>query len=234
MWFEYEHAGKRESVPIPDAGGVVRVAVGEHGNRSSVWRIWANHGTSDVYVAPRTAAAQQKYSLHGTGDWRYAYTKDYFEELAFEDGRPRYFDRWARPEPDERGWIPGLSIWVRAEDVTPVASDDERGDIAWLPRPKAGHAVGVHLAIVHPDRGEVRLEGRLVDVLALADGTGLVVFANQRRLEPDEIEMLRRVRNFALQRSSAQASVGDRLALFGQNEGHRFVFDTVVTASDLQ
>ena len=71
-------------VPITKVGGALRVAVGEPGRRSEVWRIWANRTQADVYIGARALAGIQKYSLHTSGDWRYAFTQQYFTSIEDE------------------------------------------------------------------------------------------------------------------------------------------------------
>jgi hypothetical protein len=58
---------------------VARFGVGSaDGPRSAVWRLWTGKGTSDVYVAARTLGGNLKVSLHESGVWRYAFTKEYW------------------------------------------------------------------------------------------------------------------------------------------------------------
>ena len=102
----WDDDGNQHDVPLPGPGGTIRVVVGEPGKRSSVWRIWANKNTFDVYVAVRAIAGVQKWSLHETGDWRYQFIDD--EKVAkFSDRDSRVIDHWEKPaevgEPDGLG-----------------------------------------------------------------------------------------------------------------------------------
>ena len=57
---------------------VVRFAVGGTDEpRSLVWRVWATKGKSDVYISGRTQVGVWKVSLHESGVWRFAFTKEY-------------------------------------------------------------------------------------------------------------------------------------------------------------
>jgi hypothetical protein len=48
----------------------IRFAVGQPGERSTVWRLWANSNKSDVYLGSRKSADIFKISLHESEDWR--------------------------------------------------------------------------------------------------------------------------------------------------------------------
>lgn len=61
LWVSFfNEQGEGISIPITGVGGTIRVCVGKVGERSGVWRIWANKGSSDVYVAARNLAGAQK------------------------------------------------------------------------------------------------------------------------------------------------------------------------------
>ena len=117
MWLRTELNGLVTDTPAAPLGAVLRIAVGEPGRRSSVWRIWSNRTASDVYVAARTVAGVQKFSFHESGAWRYAWVGTPPGGTADDD---RAIDRWRRSAAGPAGWTKMLSIWVRAEDVTPV------------------------------------------------------------------------------------------------------------------
>ena len=222
-----------EDIPVTGVGGVLRVAVGAFGARSSIWRIWANTRTSDVYVAARTVAGVQKYSFHQSGDWRYAWTSAATAQN-FTDGKERVIDRWERPTEDSNGWTAALSILVRAEDVTRVSSgDDENETVRWLPVPSPGRAMGIYLMIVRPDVGDdVELPGLApIEVLGLANGEALLVLAGPRDVQPETALILKEARERGLAlRPDAAERVGEpglRLAVFTlDTEGHRQVWDT--------
>lgn len=80
----------------------LRFAVGRPGQRSSVWRLWANRGKDDVYVATRQSAGIFKVSLHESGDWRLEWVGDDHGDVWFTTGegdepQGRIIDRWSRP-----------------------------------------------------------------------------------------------------------------------------------------
>jgi hypothetical protein len=121
------------------------------GERSSVWRIWANSHTSDIYVAARTIAGDQKYSLHETGDFvTHGLPSTTRRESSINGAE-------ARPTPS--AGPRRFSIWVRSEDVTPIDPDDTRAsDVTWIPKPPPGLATGIYVVLVTPDPGWAEVE----------------------------------------------------------------------------
>lgn len=175
----------------------IRFAVGQPGCRSSVWRLWANSGKDDVYLASRNSATIFKISLHESGDWRQQWGPDgpgdvVHTPMAGPAPRGRILHQWSRPPADAAGWTPALSIWVPHEDVTEVPADPEPGeDARWLEPAAIGWATEIRLYLVQPDRGEFELTGALpgpdarlslVDGFQLAGGEVVVVLAATSRL----------------------------------------------------
>ena len=158
--------------PLPGPGGEVRFGVGSAaGPRSGTWRVWANKGASDVYVASRPLAGVEKISLHESGDWRLQYVRrDIAKQWA--PGQGRVIDRWPRPPETIPGWTRSLIIWVPESDVTLVPQGhEERKLITWVPKPQPGEIVAFHVVIARPDTGFVNLQEQLpLDAFSLANG----------------------------------------------------------------
>lgn len=230
LFLRIEHNGQIEHHPVTVGGKAIRVAVGEAGKRSGIWRIWTNK--NDIYVAARTIAGQQKFSLHESGRWRYAWTERGAAEFGIVDDRA--IDRWDRPEPDHIGWTKSLSIWVRSEDVTEVAGDAANEDVVWIPAPSTGRVAGIHLVVVKADLGEATLRGTaVVGVLGMPNGEAVLVLASHRNLENHEQDVITAARQKVLDSMTTEDQIlrisepGMRLAVFGSDpEGLRWVFDT--------
>ena len=94
--------GPAQKIPITEIGGTVRVAVGEPGRRSSIWYVQAGKNSHCVYIFAQTLGGTQKFSLHQSGDWRYAFTSEFMEDpenTEFVDQLDdRVRDSWRRPE----------------------------------------------------------------------------------------------------------------------------------------
>jgi hypothetical protein len=167
---------------VPGSGGEFRFAVGEPGRHATDWKIWMKRKRRDVYVASRAIGGSQKISLHPTKDgkeWFFQWTKEHMEadpQVPHVDERK--IDRWLNPpEGDETGWVTGLSIWTRHQDVV-FTPDDESlpDDLLWLPRPPKGYATAVHIVIAQPKNVVVEVKGGLpIAAFALPDGQVVLV-----------------------------------------------------------
>lgn len=219
-------------VPITQVGGTVRVAVGEPGRRSAVWRIWANRTHGDIYIASRSIAGIQKYSLHESGDWRYAFTQQYFasieDEATAHPAATRVLDQWERPGGD--GQVV-LSIRVRAEDVTPVDDTSLKGQIFWIPAPEPGHAIFIGLVMMRTDL-VLELKGaKPIELLLLPSNQGVLVLWKSFPLAESSRTDLARYREQAeallpAEIRTRKGESGLRLGIFGfDNSGERFVWD---------
>lgn len=231
-------APEREPVTerVKGPGGVVRIAVGRHDRRGSIWRIWANKKTADVYVAARTVAGVQKYSLHASGDWRQQWTTRE-HAMTFGGTEDRVLDQWRRPPADDVGWIPGMSILTPHGNLQDLPDEPANEDVIWLPEPDEGEVAGIHVAIAQPDGGEFPSVGLCpVKAFSLATGGAVVVLWSGRMLTQGEVEWLETARAEALEHLRASAgrdgdlsAEGRRLGLHSSDEnGHRKVWDLVM------
>jgi hypothetical protein len=237
-WVELQvgEDSEKHRIPITDVGGTVRVAIGEPGKRSSIWYVHAGPNASCVYVFAQTIGGVQKFSLHQSGVWRYAFTDHFWEdpenaELTDEGRRDRVIDRWQRPE---EAPVRGPSIRVRAEDVT--ALDDSMlrrpQHVEWLPAPSEGMATAIELLFFETDT-LLELKGfRPIGCLLLSSGEGLLVLSRTFHVATEE---KRRIEEWTLQGIAAlppqlvarRGEPGLRMGIFGQDDlGYRFVWDT--------
>jgi hypothetical protein len=110
----------------------VRFAVGTPGKRSSVWRLW-NHG-DEVYVGVRDIAGHHKASLHRSGDWHEAFSREHTEgpRSLVPPGRDRVLEKWRRPREFAPGLPRGEAVWVIANDVP--ATDELKAQVDELRR----------------------------------------------------------------------------------------------------
>lgn len=224
--------GQADSVDLQQPGGTVRVAVGEPGRRSSIWKIFIPKKKDDVYVMARTIGGIQKFSLHASGHFRYGWTMEGAKEFGLDPTvTDRVVDRWERRMPDANGWTHTLSIFVPAEDVTALPDDSDHLEALWVPSPPAGRVAALHLAFVAPDNPPVTLQG-MVPLAALRlpeSGEALLLLAGQS--DGSEFEgMLSQARGQALRALQIigrdRDEPGLRMGVFGNSEnGVRWVFD---------
>jgi hypothetical protein len=222
--------GHRESFTLSGPGGHVRIAVGRPVRRSGVWSVWANRGKSDVYLAARSIAGVQKFSLHETGDWRHQWVTQ--EQAERFTGTPiRILDRWSRPREGPSGWAKGLSIWVPQSDVCDMSPDDQSAEgVTWLPEPPSGFAVGIHVVVARTDGGLVPVSGAFpVEAFTLANGEVVLVLVSRLELTDERQQWLDEQRARA-RAASSHVDVTDvnalRMTLFGyDDDGNRVLWD---------
>lgn len=236
MFLRLQAGDREEDIPVDMQGGLIRFAVGRVGERSSVWRVWANKNKSDVYIAARELARHQKYSLHESGDYRYAWTSEH------KDTTPatRILDRWRRPDLNEAGWSRGISIYVRAEDVVCIDPDlTKASQVGWLDKPPAGKALGIHIVLVTPDRGWTELKGfRPLHVIGLSDKRAVLVLTSITDVDPEQNRRIAEWQRNALENAPSElqrraaSETGFRMSVFGYDQdGHRNVWDTALRAT---
>lgn len=229
--------GVEERVTLSGPGGTLRVAVGEPGFRATVWRIWANRATSDVYVSVR-GDNTQKFSLHASGDWRQQFQNVEVARQHTPEAQSRIIDQWQRPEESVAGWTKALSIWTGRADILPVPSDDSNKlkEVTWLVVPDSGHGAAIHVVVAKPDREMITLEAaRPLAAFSLANGEVVLVLTSYPALQPDEAT---RVEGYRRQVLEQVVSRGDtiegealRLILHGYAEdGERRLLDLALNA----
>lgn len=222
----------REGVSGP--GGVIRVAVGRLGFRSSIWRVWAGPVKIDVYVAARSLGEYQKFSLHESGDWRQQWrTSEH--ALKYTGQSRRTIDRWARPAEWPGGWTPALSIWVPPGGLSEVPDDrpPKRGGVTYLPEPAPGHALGMHVVLAATDRGYVKTGGTLpVAAFWIASAEVVLLVAERRELTDKDLAWLRGNHEQAVARlpEEQRPKAGLRVTLHGRDDhGIRWIWDLADT-----
>lgn len=209
-------SGDVEKFPVQQASKktALRFAVGEPGRRGTIWRLWANRDTDDLYLASRNTAGEMKVSLHQSGDWRMQIvnperpkTVHFHDFDGSRDGR--ILDRWTRPEPNAIGWTHALSIVLPERHLVAIPSDNVRpDDVRWCPAPRPGEQVEFEINIVIPQQGsasyrELIMRGgslAVMDALQLASGNVAIVLAYTVPTTPGEARFIARL--------EAQADLG--------------------------
>ena len=139
--------------------------------RSAVWRLWVEG--SEIYLAGRTAVAVYKLSLHSSGKWRLAWTK----ELKEQESEDRVLMRWERPAASN-GWVQGPSVAIPAPqfpDLLDSGAMLDLKDVILVADPKADSCGFFTVWISLPDVGleewqaEARGGRRLLGTLPLAN-----------------------------------------------------------------
>jgi hypothetical protein len=223
----------------------LRFAVGRPGRRSSVWRLWANRGKDDVYIAARQSAGILKVSLHESGDWRLQWVGDDHGDVSFttrdgDESQGRVIDRWSRPPAGATGWTDALSIWVPTRDVSEIPGDAEPGhDAQWVEPAGPEAATEFRLVLVEPGQGPFELTAALqgpdaglalVNGFRLAGGEAVLLFAATKRLNNDLRQSLVRARQEQQAQIPSDFNLapesGPRLAAVAvDDDGYRNIWD---------
>ncbi|GAA4746351.1 hypothetical protein [Gordonia alkaliphila] len=118
-----------------------RFAVGQPGECSSIFRVWANKGKLDVYASIRTWKDLAKFSFHQSG--RYIFHLSSVEHPGAEwvkrpDPENRRVSAWDRPEPFVPGWTHLMTFMVPTEDVRPNAGAgwEAPNKVRWIAKPE--------------------------------------------------------------------------------------------------
>jgi hypothetical protein len=170
----------------------IRFAVGSPEDPySAIWNVVANR--NDVYLFARQMARWLKTSLHASGVWRLAWTKE--SQLLTTGTDDRVIIRWHRLPEFRPGWTQGVSVLV---PWTPIgrhfpATDIPAGKpVEWVRTPAPWDKVVFTILFSAPgvpqsswesirDPGDRNL-GRLV----LPNGEGVWVAVRRGPLEPRE------------------------------------------------
>lgn len=228
----------------------IRFAVGRPGRRSTLWRLWANRGKNDIYVATRRSAGIFKVSLHESGDWRIQWVGDDHGDVAFDsyEAGPdlgRIMHRWTRPAPGRSGWTEALSLWVPSADLSEIPGDLEPGhDAQWLDPAPIGCATEFRIMVVEPGQGPYELTGALQDRelgLALVNGFRLIggevillfaaTVALDQRLVSDVDKARQRARNEIVPGFDLSPETGPRAAVIAADDnGHRNIWDLALSS----
>ncbi len=125
------------------------------GRRAATWKLWteAAGGKSEVYLACRSLGGTLKASLHESGKWHIAYSRDAFEEHVkgaipkFED---RYIEKWPRPSE----FAPGITLAFRIvtpwSAVTHIIEDTNSKRVTWLPNAPERKATEIDILMTKP------------------------------------------------------------------------------------
>jgi hypothetical protein len=115
---------------LPIKNGIVKVAIGEpNGLTSNSWRFWSEP-SGDFYVKCRDNMKEVKVSLHQSGIWRIALTKEAIQrnpEFVGVNG-DRVWERWTKPEEVVSGVAPAFHLVFLTSELA-IAPEVRKGKI---------------------------------------------------------------------------------------------------------
>jgi hypothetical protein len=220
---------------------VARFAVGAAAcPRSAAWRLWTGKGTSDVYIAARTLGGDLKASLHESGVWRFASTKESWERRGSTAAADRVIERWKRPPPIEGGTpafmviVPSGEIGLPRHPLTAKAKKYTK-NVVWVPPAPEGFATHFIVMYTGPGGPEPSAQDRFVDRFKLPNGQTIIILIQEHAISEADKQQLEAGRQ-AIAEAVRQGPEADRAALeawleprtwlYGHNEiGTRFFID---------
>ena len=219
--------GQMDEFPVT-RGGEVRVAFGERGRRSGVWKIVADP-KGDVYVAERTLGKVLKISIHTSGKCHAKFgtveRSQVARKVVERKGTP-YQARWERPEPQPGTTVTrAFTIMTTAEDMVEIPGDDTPEDVVWLPPPPAGYVGQIIVGLMKLQSGNQFRGVSLVYVAAMDSGQAVIVMAGYRPIQDDEAERFAEVRSRASRLPAEVAARANKMPVFAEHDGSRCVLD---------
>jgi hypothetical protein len=161
-----------------------------------VWRLWVHR--SDVYLAARIMAGKLKLSLHESGEWISAFTKQ--SGVIIKETGSRRHKTWRRPPEFTPGWTHGPAVivpWVAWRDELVWKYENYPDDTEWVPEPKRNKKILFNIlfsaAGVKGSAAAVSRKGdRLLDrSLPLANGEAVWLQIRHAEMQPNEVKGIR-------------------------------------------
>ena len=217
----------------------IRFAVGEPGgSQSAVWLIFTRGGESDIYVANQYVAGLLKVSLHESGVWRLAFTREYATALQASGASTldRAQETWMRPAERVRGWTHAMSIVVPVADLwKPDPPIDLSPEIKWRPAPLPGME-SHFLILLERGNGYVdrRPTGDVVAVMQLPNGENLWVIATDVGSSVEDLRQYELLRASMRDRAEGASDQGSRALVFGGRPDEARVLIDLYTGERVQ
>ncbi len=135
---------------------VIRFGVrSPEGFRSSTWRCWTQTGGGkhDFYVMCRAVTGALKTSMHQSGLWHVAFSKEFIEKTSSEIGwtqDDRKIDEWLRPAEIAPGITLAYRLVIPESALTIRVTSDDDKDVVWIPSPPKGMATEISFLLTSP------------------------------------------------------------------------------------
>lgn len=164
------------------SGGALRFAVGDPGGlRSASWKVQGSKTSRDLYVGSRSEMNELKLSLHKSGVWRLAYTKEWWEKEGLTGNR---LLAGFEPPPFMAGnWRRAVSVVIptaNLKDASLRPAEPANAKISWWAPAAVGSALWFEIVVSDgpPDPTSFDVVGK-VGELDLPDGSGAMVLVNE-------------------------------------------------------
>ena len=214
-----------------------------NGRRAATWKLWTetSGGNSEIYLANRSLGGTLKASLHQSGKWHIAFTKQIFDNYvkgAKTKFKDRFIEKW--PKPPEIA--PGITLAFRI--VTPysaVTNSTEIGKykgVKWLPNAPESKATEIDILITKPEAlgtgwpGKNSMATSLIGFFPLENGA--TVWAVNWVIDFPDFSKWGNgtIRFFAGKNKEDLKKDGVRLIAFGKEpDGSRVLYDCAIKST---
>jgi hypothetical protein len=229
--------GNTTSIVLPGPGGTIRFAIGEPGRHSGSCRVFAPKNKSDVYIAIRTIAGYQKWSLHESGDWRFQWVTSE-RALEFTEASERIIDQWSPPPEGGRpaGRLDSRYLFesrTSCRSPREIRNRCQRTQFGCLRRRRGTPGACMWSLRARTNHNSSSAALAPFDGFTLADGRAVLLIASQEPVTNEVNQML----GAALTQGLGQAPAGDlaaagapRMLVVGDGPGGagRLVWDIAV------
>lgn len=231
-------AGDSVAVDLRHPGGGSRFAFGSPGHRSSIWKLVVTT-SGEIYLMEREVGRDLKFSLHRSGDWRFAWVDNggaltpSGEDWAAKFGS-RILDRWSRPEPTLGHYTVAVSIRVGAGELRPTEdSESIHDEVDFCTPPEPGRVGVFTVMLCTPDpKGFVVDDSAVVAAFSTETPFTVIAMASHTDPEPGEagiVDSLREsVRQLQRERHGREpADLANRRGFFQRpfGDGRRVVWE---------
>jgi hypothetical protein len=170
----------------------------DKGKRSATWKCWSQpeSGNNDIYLICREIKGAIKTSLHQSGTWRNAFSKEFWDDN-FDTFRGNIEDRCLEKWSELNGIQPGiiLAFCIVVPYLSINISDGQvKSKIVQVPSPPENKAVEISILITKQNTempywpAKTSLGTNLIGSLVLANGD--IVWVVYRFIDEPQIENL--------------------------------------------
>ena len=154
-----------------------------------------------MYISARALGGDFKVSLHQSGVWRFAYTKEHWEGRASKSAEDRVIERWNRPPPIEGVTsafmviVPSGEIGLPRHPLTEKAKKYTK-NVKWVPPAPEGFATYFIVMYTDPGGPEPSDQDRFVDRFKLPNGQTVTILIQEHAISKADKQQLEAGRQY--------------------------------------